>query len=51
MENNYNDGKGMYSLMSELFPLNRSLTGEGVRDTFKILSRYVNLNIQEIPTG
>lgn len=51
MENNYNDGKGMYSLMSELFPLNRSLTGEGVRDTFKILSRYVNLNIQEISTG
>ena len=41
----------MYSLMGELFPLNRSLTGEGVRETFKILSRYVKFNIQEISTG
>lgn len=42
----------MYSLASELFPICRSLTGEGNRETLRILQREVpELTIHEIPTG
>jgi aminopeptidase-like protein len=34
-----------------LFPLNRSLTGNGVRETFSILSELVDFKITEVPTG
>lgn len=34
-----------------LFPLNRSLTGNGVRDTFSILKELVDFEITEVPTG
>jgi len=32
-------GNKMYELLKELFPINRSLSGEGVRETLKILQR------------
>lgn len=34
-----------------LFPLNRSLTGNGVRETFSILKELVDFEITEVPTG
>ncbi len=34
-----------------LFPINRSLTGDGNRETLKILSEIVDLKITEIPAG
>lgn len=34
-----------------LWPINRSLTGDGNRETLKILSEIINLNISEIPSG
>ena len=34
-----------------LWPLNRSLTGEGVRQTHKILSEIISLNTFEIKSG
>ncbi len=45
-------GNDIYSLCKELFPINRSLTGYGVRKTLNILKRELpNLNIYEVPTG
>lgn len=45
-------GKRMYELCEELFPLNRSLTGDGVRQTLKILQRECpELVIKEVPSG
>ena len=41
----------LYGLVKELFPINRSLTGEGVRKTLTILSRHVPLEVIEVPTG
>ena len=41
----------MYGLMSELFPICRSITGNGVRDTLKIISKHVPLEIHEVATG
>lgn len=34
-----------------LFPLNRSLTGNGVRETFSILKELIDFKITEVPTG
>lgn len=45
-------GKLMYELCEELFPICRSLTGNGVRETFSILKREnPDLNIYEVPCG
>ena len=43
------EGKKMHNLAKELWPINRSLTGEGVRKTLKILKKVCkNLKIFEI---
>jgi len=34
-----------------LWPINRSLTGNGNRETFKILSEIIDLQITEVPSG
>lgn len=45
-------GSEMYQLAEELFPIDRSLTGAGVRRTLEILKRELpNMVIQEVPTG
>ena len=44
-------GNQMYELLEELFPITRSITGEGVRKSLKILQNLINLKIHEIPTG
>ena len=44
-------GKDMYDLMTELYPICRSITGDGVRKTDKILSNHIPLEIHEVPTG
>jgi aminopeptidase-like protein len=41
----------MYELVRELYPLCRSLTGDGVRETLRILARHVPLEIHEVPSG
>ena len=46
-----NLGTEMYSLMKKLFPICRSITGDGVRKTLKILQEEINLEIHEVPTG
>lgn len=47
-----NIGNEMYQLAKELFPIDRSLTGDGVRQTLAILRRELpNLAIHEIPSG
>jgi aminopeptidase-like protein len=42
----------MYSWAEDLFPINRSITGEGVRKTLKYIKNIIpELTINEIPTG
>lgn len=48
------DGAGisMHALASQLWPINRSITGDGVRQTLLMLSKYLpELQVHEIPTG
>ncbi len=44
-------GGWMMSLARELFPICRSITGEGVRRTLEILRREIPLTVHEVPTG
>lgn len=41
----------MYGLIKELYPICRSITGNGVRETLRILQRHIPLEIEEVPTG
>ncbi|HET6333599.1 MAG TPA: DUF4910 domain-containing protein [Polyangiales bacterium] len=44
-------GQELYTLVNELYPICRSITGDGVRQTLGILSRYIPLTVHEVPTG
>ena len=45
-------GESMHALATRLFPIPRSLTGDGVRQTLSILGEFVDgLLIHEIPSG
>lgn len=41
----------LHGLVRELFPINRSLTGSGVRETLAVLARYVAIETREVPSG
>lgn len=41
----------MYALIRKLYPLCRSITGNGVRETLQILRQTIALGIHEVPTG
>jgi aminopeptidase-like protein len=46
-----NQGYDMWRLMENLFPINRSITGDGVRKTLNILAEHIPLEFHEVPTG
>lgn len=44
-------GGRMHALMTELFPLWRSITGPGLRQTLKRLGSEIPLDLKEVPSG
>lgn len=44
-------GKEMFSFMDELFPICRSITGDGIRETFRRIGERIPLEMHEVPTG
>ncbi|WHM28775.1 DUF4910 domain-containing protein [Streptomyces sp. BPPL-273] len=44
-------GERMHALVERLYPLCRSITGDGVRATLAIVDEYVPLRVHEVPTG
>jgi aminopeptidase-like protein len=44
-------GREMYDLIAELYPVCRSITGDGVRRTLDVLGRGLELTREEVPTG
>jgi aminopeptidase-like protein len=44
-------GRDAYELMRRLFPLCRSLTGDGVRSTFDLIEEEIPIARSEIPSG
>ena len=46
------EGRQIYGLASEIYPICRSITGNGVRQTFEILKKYMpDIKLSEVPTG
>lgn len=46
------EGRFMHDLATRLFPICRSLTGDGVRETFRILQETLpGLQVHEVPSG
>lgn len=46
-----NTGKEMYKLIEKLFPICRSITGDGVRETLNIIKSIIPLEVHEVPSG
>lgn len=44
-------GKKMHALAERLYPLCRSISGDGVRQSLHILQEHIPLEIHEVPTG
>lgn len=44
-------GEQAYRLVAELYPLCRSITGNGVRQSLDILARRIPLAVREVPSG
>jgi aminopeptidase-like protein len=44
-------GEEIYALAGEIYPICRSITGEGVRETLRVLAQHMQLTLHEVPTG
>ncbi len=44
-------GAEIYALIAELYPICRSVTGDGVRQTLARLARHIDVRCHEVPTG
>jgi aminopeptidase-like protein len=44
-------GHELYELVTELYPICRSLTGDGVRETLRRVGERIPLEVHEVPTG
>jgi aminopeptidase-like protein len=44
-------GVELHRLIADLYPICRSITGEGLRETLRALERLVPLTLREVPTG
>ena len=50
MDVNSSGGK-MHDLIKRLFPICRSITGNGVRESLQIIRDFIHISIHEIPSG
>lgn len=44
-------GEEIYNLIKRLYPICRSITGEGVRESLNIIKEYIPLNIKSLASG
>ena len=44
-------GKALHDFVAELYPLCRSITGEGVRETLRLVQKRIPLDIHEVASG
>lgn len=44
-------GQEIYRLMEELYPICRSITGDGFRTSLEILAKYIPLELYKVPSG
>ena len=44
-------GAEMFRFMEELFPICRSITGDGIRETLRMIGERIPLELHEVPSG
>jgi aminopeptidase-like protein len=44
-------GAEMHALVTRLYPICRSITGDGVRETLRIIQEQIPLELREVPSG
>ena len=44
-------GQEMHRLIADLYPICRSITGDGIRKTLQLVQRHIPLTIHEVPSG
>jgi len=44
-------GEQMYKLATELYPICRSITGDGFRHSLEIIRNHIPITTHEVPTG
>jgi aminopeptidase-like protein len=44
-------GQQIYELIETLYPICRSITGNGFRESMKILQKHIPIELHEVPTG
>ncbi|MDH4195585.1 MAG: DUF4910 domain-containing protein, partial [Nitrospirota bacterium] len=44
-------GQEMHRFIADLYPICRSITGDGVRDTLQLIGKHIPLEIHEVPSG
>ncbi|KAA5612002.1 DUF4910 domain-containing protein [Rhodovastum atsumiense] len=44
-------GAEIFALVADIYPICRSITGNGVRETLRRLGRHIPLTVHEVPTG
>src|SRR5271168_2670683 len=44
-------GEELYRFAAELYPICRSITGNGIRRTLAMIGERISLQISEVPTG
>src|SRR6266852_5240616 len=44
-------GEEMFAFVTEIYPICRSITGNGVRDTLRAIGEHIKLEVHEVPTG
>jgi aminopeptidase-like protein len=44
-------GRELYDLVAALYPICRSITGDGVRESLRLLQQRAPLSLREVPTG
>jgi len=44
-------GDDIFALAAKLYPICRSITGDGVRSTLREIASYIKLDVHEVPTG
>ena len=44
-------GEEIFAFVAEIYPICRSITGRGVRETLRAISAHIKLEVHEVPTG
>jgi len=50
-ENSNSPQRALYEFVEELYPICRSITGDGVRATLRTIAREIPIEVKEVPSG